>query len=138
MMDTALTTWKSRSVVSIMSFIQGASPMSRPDGSWRFRMPPSRSSWRSTSSLATLYAEFTSSSSHFPLFSFSVTLSGRNSSGTREPVTDSMPNTYCTPSTCSISRIMARTSWSGRPASTSSMWVDATPKSSLSFLLAVT
>ena len=37
-MDTALTTWKSRSVVSIISFMQGASPISIPVESYFFRM----------------------------------------------------------------------------------------------------
>ena len=37
-METALTTWKSRSVVSIISFMQGASPISIPVESYFFRM----------------------------------------------------------------------------------------------------
>ena len=37
-MEMALTTLKSWSVVSIMSFMQGASPMSIPPSSYFFRM----------------------------------------------------------------------------------------------------
>ena len=79
-----------------------------------------------------------SSKRQLSLFSMEVTDSGRNSSGTREPRMDSMPSTYFTPSTCSISRTMARTSLADTPASTSSIWVEATLNSSRSLCSAVT
>ena len=53
-MDTALTTLKSWSVVSIMSFMQGASPMSMPVASYCLMMAFRSSICRLTSSLATL------------------------------------------------------------------------------------
>ena len=136
--DTALTTLKSWSVVSIMSFMHGASPMSIPVGSYFFRMALSESIWAFTSSLATLYSELMSSSSHLSLLRIERTESGRISSGTPAPTTDSRPRTYFTPSTCSISEIMLRTCFDGRDASTSSMCVEAISNSSESLLFAIT
>ena len=121
MMEIMLTTWKSWPVVSIMSFMQGASPMSIPLGSCSFKIAFKESSWVFTASLATRYSELIKSSSHLSLFRTLRTESGRMSSGTREPTTDSSPRTYLTPSTSSISSIMERTSEEGRFASTRSM-----------------
>ena len=138
MMDTALTILKSWSVVWIISFMQGASPISIPPWSYFFRISLSRSIWAFTASLATLYSELMSSKRQLPLFNIEVTDSGRNSSGTREPTTDSMPSTYFTPSTCSIFRAMARTSFADTSAFTSSIWLDATLNSSRSLPSAMT
>ena len=137
-MDTALTTWKSWPVVSIISFMQGASPISMPVSSYFFKMAFRLSSWSLTASLATLYSELMSSSSHWSFSSIERTESGRISSGTSGPTTLSSPSTYFTPSTCSISSIMSRTSRVGRSASISSMWVEEMSKSSASLELAMT
>ena len=127
--DTALTTLKSWSVVSIMSFMHGASPMSIPVGSYFFRMALSESIWAFTSSLATLYSELMSISFQFLLSSFSRAEAGIISSGIREPTTLSNPKAYFTPSTFSISSIMFRTSLEEVLASTRTMWVEAMSKS---------
>ena len=137
-MDTALTTWKSWPVVSIMSFMQGASPISMPVSSYFFSMAFRLSSWSLTASLATLYSELISISSHWPSFSRERTESGRISSGTSGPTTLSRLRTYFTPSSCSISSIISRTPRVGRLASTSSMWVEEMSKSSASLELAIT
>ena len=79
-----------------------------------------------------------SNSSHWSLSSMERTESGSASMGIMGPTTLSIPNTYFTPGTCSISSIMARTSLSGRSAFTSSIWVEAMSNSSESFLLAMT
>ena len=136
--DTALTTLKSWAVVSIMSFIHGASPISIPPSSYLLRMAFSCVICSFTSSLATLYSELMSINSHLSLFRISTTEFGRISSGTREPTTDSKPRTYLTPSTCSISPIILRTFFVGTSVSISSMWVEAMLKSSASLLLAMT
>jgi len=72
-----------------------------------------------------LYSELMSISLHLSLFTIDVIDSGRISSGTREPITDSRLITYLTPSTCSISFIMERTSLDGTEVSTRSMCVEA-------------
>ena len=91
-----------------------------------------------TASLATLYSELISNSSQRSLLRMLRMLSGRISSGTRVPMTDSSPRTYLTPSTCSISSIMARTSRAGIFAFTSTMCVEAMSNSSDSLELAMT
>ena len=136
--DIIFTTLKSWSVVSIISFIQGASPMSIPFLSYFFRIWPRLSISRLTSSLATLYSELIRSSCHLSPLSNDLTDLGRISSGTFDPRTDSSPRTYLTPSTSSISFIIERTSLSGTLLSTSNMCVDAISKSSLSLLFAIT
>ena len=62
--DTAVTTAKSCPVVSIISFIHGASPISMPFSSYFLRIVLSLSICSFTSSLATLYSELISNSSH--------------------------------------------------------------------------
>ena len=57
--------------------------------------------------------------------------------GMVEPVTDSSPNTYFTPSTASISPIIAETFFSGRSVSSNNMWVDATSNVSSSLCWAM-
>ena len=76
-----------------MSFMQGASPMSMPEGSYFFRMD-----WRPvicwfTASLATRYSELMSHSCHLSLSTMLRTLSGSTSAGTR------LPSTLCRLST---------------------------------------
>jgi len=127
--DTAVTTAKSWSVVSIMSFMQGASPMSIPPWSYFFRISFKVVSWAFTSSLAGVYSELMSISFQFLLSSFSRAESGIISSGIREPTTLSNPKAYFTPSTFSISSIMFRTSLEEVLASTRTMWVEAMSKS---------
>ena len=61
-MEMAFTTVKSWPVVSIRSFMQGASPISMPPLSYFFRMPFSAVICSFTSSLAALYSETTSRS----------------------------------------------------------------------------
>ena len=65
-------------------------------------------------------------------------LSGIISVGTREPMTDSSPRIYFTPSTFSISFIMLFTDFDGRPAETRSICVDDMSKSSDSLEFAIT
>ena len=121
-----------------MSFMQGASPISMPVSSYFFKMAFRLSSWSLTASLATLYSELISISFHWSSSSMERTESGRISFGTSGPTTLSRLSTYFTPSTCSISRIIFRTSRVGSPASTSSMCVEAMSKSSASLELAMT
>ena len=137
-MDTAFTTLKSWSVVSIMSFMQGASPISMPLGSYRLSIALRLSICPSTSSLATLYSEFTSSSSERPLFSVLTSSSGSSSSGTSAPNTLSRPRTYFTPGTFSMSFAICLTSLGGSEGSTSSMCVEATLNVLDSFSFATT
>ena len=86
----------------------------------------------------TMFANMMSSSSQFSLLRVLTSRSGRISSGTREPRTDSSPRTYLTPSTSSISSIMFRTSLAGRSALTSTMCVEAMSNSSESLEFAMT
>ena len=116
--DTAVTTAKSCPVVSIISFIHGASPISMPFSSYFLRTVLSLSICSFTSSLAALYSELISNSSHRSLSRMDFTLSGRISSGTREPTTDSSPKTYFTPSTFFISAIIFLTDFAGSLLST--------------------
>ena len=136
--ETVLTTLKSSSVISIRSFVQGASPISIPAGSYFFKIAFSSAIWAFTSSLAVLYSEFTSKSSHLSLFSTLLMDCGIISSGTREPSTDSIPSAYLMPSTASISASICRTSCAGTLAFTSTICVAPTPKLSCSFVLAIT
>ena len=136
--ETAFTTLKSSSVVSIRSLVQGASPISMPLESYFFKIVFSSLIWAFTSSVAVLYSEFTRRSSQSSLFNTSFTDSGSISSGTRGPTTDSRPRAYLIPSTFSISWIMARTSVSDTSVLTSTIWVAPTPKSSCNLLLATT
>ena len=137
-METILTILKSLSVVSIISFVHGASPMSIPFGSYFFRIEFRLSICRLTSSPATLYSELTRSSSHLSLFRTSLTDSGRNSCGTDEPTMLSSPSTYFTPSTPFISFIIDLTSFAGRVESVRIICVEAISNSSESLLCAMT
>ena len=138
MIEIAFTTLKSSSVVSIRSFVQGASPISIPVESYFFRISFSASIWALTSSDATLYSELARINFQLSLFSMSFTDFGSISSGTRAPTTDSMPSTYFMPSTCSISEIMLLTSFAETSVLTRIICVEPTSNSSFSLELAIT
>ena len=136
-MDIIFTTLKSLSVVSIISFIQGASPISMPDLSYFLSMVFSFVICSFTGSLATLYSELTSISFHLLLSSKDFKDLGRISLGTPDPISESSPNTYLIPSTFSISLHIALVSLADSFASTRSICVLATLKSFFSLLLAI-
>ena len=137
-MEMVSTTLKSLSVISIRSLVQGASPMSIPVLSYFFKMVFKVSICAFTSSVAVAYSELTKRSSQSSLFNTELILSGSISSGTRLPTTDSMPSTYLTPSTCSISWVMLRIFSTLVSVLTKSMWVAPTPNRSCSLELAMT
>ena len=135
--EMIFTTLKSLSVVSIMSFIQGASPISIPDLSYFLSIELSFVICSFTGSLATLYSELTSISFHLLLSSSDFMDWGSISLGTPEPISASSPSTYLIPSTFSISLHIALVSLAESFASTRSICVLATLKSFLSLLFAI-
>ena len=137
MMEMAFTTLKSVSVVSIMSFMAGASPMSSEPSVCFLAISFNLATWSLASSEAVPYSEPISTSSHLSVFNFSVISVGRNSIGMRSPTSDSRLSTYFTPSTFFISPTVARTFSSGVSDFTRSMWVAPIWKLSSSFFEAI-
>ena len=133
--ETAVTILKSRSVVSIISFVQGPSPMTSPLLSYFFTIPLITSIWLLISSVATPYSEPISINSQFSLLSADVSLSGIRSSGILDPMSDSRLSTYLTPLTFFICSVMERTLSASRSDLTRIMCVAPTPYSSLSFVV---
>ena len=135
-MDTALTTLKSLSVMVIRSLVQGASPISIPELSYFLMMEFRISHCSLTSSVATLYSDWTRINCQSPCLSFSVTSAGMKSLGTAGPRMLSKPRANLTPATSDISFSMALASFDGSFAPARTMCVAFMSNSSASFSLA--
>ena len=124
MIEIVLTTLKSVLVVSIISFIHGASPMSIPFSSYFLMISLSASICSPTLSLAEWYSELIKSSSYLSFSRTLLSLSGMISSGTVDPIRLSMPKTDLTPSTSFISPTIFLTSLELMEESISTIWVE--------------
>ena len=91
--EIASTTLKSWSVISIISLVQGASPMSIPFLSYFLSISLSLVICSFTSSVAVAYSEFITISFQLSLCKVDFASSGIISSGILLPTTDSSPNT---------------------------------------------
>ncbi len=120
------------------SFVQAASPMRSPSLSYFVMILFNSSICFAIGSVAVLYSELISISSHLSFLRTLVIESGRTSSGTSEPTTLSRPRTYFTPSTFSSSFVIFLASFAESEESTRTICVVPTPNSSLSFVLAIT
>ena len=122
-MEIILTFLKSTAVISIRSFVQGASPISIAESSYFLMILLISSHCAFTSSVADAYSEATSINWYLPLFNSSLTSSGIISCGTLGPVMESKDTASLTPSTFLISSIMFMLSFADRLLSARIIWV---------------
>ena len=135
--EIASTTLKSWSVISIISLVQGASPMSIPFLSYFLSILLSLVICSFTSSEAVAYSEFITISFQLSLCKVDFASSGIISSGILLPTTDSSPNTNLTPSIFSISLDISRIVLPSVSADISTICVEPTWNSSSSLVFAI-